>query len=76
MTGTRPPPDTAREGKIAPHTVRGRGTRDIATARHLTPATVQDHLRSVFGQTGVRSRRDLVAVLLTPRPATAARPPR
>lgn len=42
---------------------RGLPTREIAGRMYLAPYTVQDHLKSVFGKVGVRSRGELVARL-------------
>ncbi len=43
---------------------RGLSTREITERLHITLNTVQDHLKSVFDKTGVRSRRELVAAIL------------
>lgn len=55
---------TRQEQAITGLVCRGLSTREIAGRLHITLNTVQDHLKSVFDKTGVRSRRELVAAIL------------
>ncbi|MEV0648874.1 helix-turn-helix transcriptional regulator [Phytomonospora sp. NPDC050363] len=56
---------TARELEITEHLSRGLGTGEIAAALFISPHTVRDHVKAVFGKLGVSSRRELVATLFT-----------
>jgi DNA-binding CsgD family transcriptional regulator len=53
---------SGREREIVRHAIRGETNREIAARLHLSPWTVQDHLKRAFEKTGVRSRGGLAAL--------------
>jgi DNA-binding CsgD family transcriptional regulator len=55
---------TKQEQVLAGLVCRGLSTSAIAERLHITPNTVQDHLKSIFEKTGVSSRRELVGTIL------------
>ena len=69
---------TPREREITALAAQGRSTRQIASALGISPFTVQDHLKAVFGKVGVQSRAELVAALYVrhyePRRAAGSTP--
>jgi len=54
---------TQRELEVTRLIARGLGTSQIAAKLHLSPHTVRDHVKAVFGKVGVSSRGELVATV-------------
>jgi DNA-binding CsgD family transcriptional regulator len=52
---------TGRETDLLERLARGADTRELARTMFLSEHTVQDHLKSVFAKTSVRTRRALLA---------------
>jgi DNA-binding CsgD family transcriptional regulator len=61
---------TEAQSRVAALVIRGHSTRQIVQELHISGNTVQEHLTGAFDKFGVRSRRELVAAVLTGRPRT------
>lgn len=61
---------TDREARVAMQCIQGRSTKEIARTLSLSPYTVQDHLKSIFAKTGVRTRGELVGRIFLDHYAT------
>jgi len=61
---------TPRELEITQLIARGQGTAGIAASLFISPHTVRDHVKAVFGKTEVSSRGELVARLFNERHLT------
>lgn len=55
---------TDAQTRVAAMVIRGLSTRQLVDELHISANTVQEHLTAVFDKFGVRSRRELVAVVL------------
>jgi DNA-binding CsgD family transcriptional regulator len=56
---------TPAQERVAALVLRGLTTRDISDQAHVSVHTVQEHLKAIFDKFGVRSRRELVAAVLS-----------
>jgi DNA-binding CsgD family transcriptional regulator len=54
---------TPRERQVVAFVVDGLATKQLAEELHISPHTVQDHLKAIFAKTALSSRRELVSHL-------------
>jgi DNA-binding CsgD family transcriptional regulator len=55
---------TERERTVTKLVCQGHSTAQIAAQLWISANTVQDHMKSIFDKTGVRSRREVMALIL------------
>jgi len=58
---------TTAQSRVVALVLRGHSTGEIVRELHISANTVQEHLTGAFDKVGVRSRRELVAAVLTGR---------
>jgi DNA-binding CsgD family transcriptional regulator len=58
---------TEAQARVAALVLKGHSTRQIVRELHISANTVQEHLTATFDKLGVRSRRELVAAVLSGR---------
>jgi DNA-binding CsgD family transcriptional regulator len=63
---------TRRERQLVALVLDGLATKQLAQAMCISHYTVQDHLKAIFGKTGLRSRRELISHLAGRVPARPA----
>jgi DNA-binding CsgD family transcriptional regulator len=67
---------TRRERELVALVLDGRSTKQLAEAMGISAYTVQDHLKTIFAKTGVRSRRELSSHLAGRAPGSVESPTR
>jgi DNA-binding CsgD family transcriptional regulator len=65
---------TRRERQLVALLLDGLATKHLAAALCISPHTVQDHLKAIFGKTQLRSRRELVSHLAGRVPEPSVNP--
>jgi DNA-binding CsgD family transcriptional regulator len=58
---------TNAQSRVVALVIRGHSTHQIVRELHISANTVQEHLTAAFDKFGVRSRRELVALIVSGR---------